>query len=162
MKADGSFFHGGRAGVVVRSDFLNHVFIADLQKSGDDRQISNITCGNDPAGTAKAFYTWYLVYVGDRATGEMHNPLVDKAYRDAGFLSAGFIQELDDLAADGIPADPILMAQDIPQDFSVDSGSEDGTAIVHLQFGSETVQHLKVSMTEEMGAWKINGIEQFK
>ena len=66
------------------------------------------------------------------------------------------------LVADGLAADPILMAQDIPQGFSVEPGSEEGTAIVRLQFGTETVHNLKVSMTEEMGTWKINKITQAK
>jgi len=162
VKADGTFFHGGQASVVVRSDFPNHFVTVDLQKSGDGWQISNITCANNPTGTAKAFYTWYLAYIGDRAAGKIRNPLVDKAYRESGFLSEGFIQELDDLIADGITTDPILMAQDIPQDFSVDLTTEDKNAIVHLQFGSGTAQRLKVSLIQEMGTWKIDSIEQVK
>jgi hypothetical protein len=156
---DGAFYHGELASVIVRTNFPNHFITVDLQKSGDDWKIGNITCGFSPDGTAKAFYTWYLAYIGDRASDEMRNPLVDKAYRDCGFLSADFVQELDELTTGGIPADPILLAQDIPHDFSVDPGIEQGTAIVHLQFGTDSVRHLKVSMIEELGAWKINGIE---
>ena len=37
-----------------------------------------------------------------------------------------------------------------------------GTAIVHPQFGTENILHLMVSLMEEMGAWKIYGIEQAK
>jgi len=62
------------------------------------------------------------------------------------------------LVVEGLPADPILMAQDIPQDFSVDPGTEAGTAIMHLQFGPDSVRHLKVSMIEELGFLKITGI----
>jgi len=158
VKADGVFYHGTQASVVMRTSFPNHFFSVDVYQSGDSWLIGNITCGFSPEGTAKAFYTWYLGYIGDRATGEMRNPLVDGAYRESGFLSAAYIQELDELFGEGIQADPILMAQDIPQDFSVDPGIEAGTAIVHLQFGAETVQHLKVRMVEEPGAWKITGI----
>jgi hypothetical protein len=131
---------------------------ADLYKSGETWKIGSITCGFSPDGTAKAFYTWYLAYIGDRSSDEMRNPLVDGAYRESGFLSAEFIQELDGLIAEGITADPILMAQDIPQDFSVDPGTEVGTAIVHLQFGPDSVRHIKVSLTENGGSWMITGI----
>jgi hypothetical protein len=157
---DGIFYHNGLASVVVQSDFPNHFLTVDLQKSGDGWQINNITCANNPAGTVQAFYTWYLAYIGDRDFDGMRNPLSEGAYRNCGSLSEGFIQELDDLTAEGLPADPILLAQSIPQDFSVDPGTEAGTAIVHLQFGTETVQHVKVSLIQEMGGWKIMAIEQ--
>jgi hypothetical protein len=158
--SQGTFYHNGQASVVVQSDFPNHFFTLDLQNDGDEWKIGNITCGISPDGTAKAFYTWYLAYIGDPASDNFHNPMVDKAYQDSGLLSDGFIEELDDLLAEGLPADPILLAQDIPHDFSVDPGTEARTAIVHLQFGTENVRHLKVTMIEELGAWKIDGIEQ--
>jgi len=156
----GTFYHNGQASVVVQSDFPNHFFTLDLQKDGEEWKIGNVTCGISPDGIAKAFYTWYLAYIGDRASGEMHNLLVDRAYRNCDLLSDQFIQELDGLLDEGISADPILIAQDIPHDFTVDPGFEAGTAIVHLQFGTETVHHLKVTMVQNLGAWKIDGIEQ--
>jgi hypothetical protein len=156
--ADGTFIHGEVASVLARTDFSNHFLTLDLYRSGETWQIGNITCGNSPDGTAKAFFTWYLAYIGDRTSDELRNPLVDRAYRESGFLSPEFILELDDLIAEGIPADPILMAQDIPQDFSVDPGTEAGTAIVHLQFGPDSVRHIKVSLTENGGSWMITGI----
>jgi hypothetical protein len=158
VRADGVFYHGTQASVLVRTSFINHFFSVDLYQSGETWQIGNITCGFSPEGTAKAFYTWYLGYIGDPASGEMRNPLVDGAYQESGFLSAAYFQELDEPLSKGIQADPILMAQDIPQDFSVDPGIEAGTAIVHLQFGTETVQHLKVSLIEDLGGWKITAI----
>ena len=158
INTDGVFQHGELASVIVRTNFIHHYMTVDLIKNGNKWNIMNITCGFSPEGTAQAFYTWYLAYIGDRTSGEMHNPLVDGAYRESGFLSDAYILELDSLTAGGIPADPILMAQDIPHDFSVDPGVDENTAIVHLQFGSETVRHLKVSMVSELGAWKINSI----
>jgi hypothetical protein len=162
VRADGIFWHSGGASVVMRTSFPDHYITLDLQKMGDEWKIGNITCPFSPEGTAKGFYAWYLAYIGDPATEAFRNPLVDKAYRDCGFLSAKFIQELDDQTLSEIPADPILMAQAIPQDFTVDPGLEKGTAIVHLQFGTETVRHLKVSMVPEVGVWKIDGISEAK
>lgn len=156
----GTFWHGEQASVVVRTSFPDHFITLDLQKMENEWKIGNITCTASPEGTAKAFYTWYLAYIGSPAMDKFRNPLVDKAYRDSGMLSTAFIQELDELIAGGILADPILMAQDIPQDFSVDPGFEEGTAIVHLQFGTETVRHLKLSMVQELGRWKINAISE--
>jgi hypothetical protein len=156
--ADGTFWHGEQASVLLRTSFPNHFMTVDLYKNRWTWQIGNITCGFSPDGTTKAFYTWYLAYIGDRSSDEMRNPLVDGAYRDSGFLSVEFIQELDERIVEGIHADPILMAQDIPQDFSVDPGPEVGIAIVHLQFGQDSVRHLKVNLTENGGSWTITGI----
>lgn len=160
VMADDAFFHGEQASVVMRTEFANLYFTVDLVQSDAGWQISNVTCAAAPDGVAKAFYTWYLGYIGDRASENFRNPMVDKAYQDSGFLTADFIEELDELTAEGMPADPILMAQDIPQDFSVDPGVEEGTAVVHLRFGSETVTHLKLSMVNELGQWKIDQIAQ--
>ena len=68
--------------------------------------------------------------------------------------------ELDELIADGIHADPILLAQDIPQEFNVSPGLKAGTAIVHLRFGGKSSQDLKLSMVNELGLWKISKIER--
>ncbi len=160
VMADDAFYHGEQASVVMRTNYANYYFTVDLLQDGDAWQISNVACASAPDGVAKAFYTWYLGYIGDPAAENFRNPLVDKAYQDCGFLTDAYIQELDELTAAGVAADPILLAQDLPQDFSVDPGYEDGTAIVHLQFGSETVTHLKLSMVEDMGQWKIDDIAQ--
>jgi hypothetical protein len=160
VTADGVLLRGEQASVLMRTDFPGHFVTLDMQSTGIGWQIANITCAFSPEGTAKGFYTWYLAYIGDPATEEFRNPLVDKSYRDCGFLTGKFVEELDALTVNGIPADPILMAQNIPQDFTVDPGYEDGTAIVHLQFGTETVRHLKVSMVQELGIWKIDGIAE--
>lgn len=154
----GAFVRGETASVVMKTDFPDHTFTVDLYRSADRWLIGSVTCGFSPDGTAKGFYTWYLAYIGDRASDNMRNPLVDKAYRDSGFLSPAFIERLDRLTEGGLPADPVLMAQDIPQDFSVDPGAAEGTAIVHLVFGTETIRHLQVDMVQELGNWKIDAI----
>lgn len=46
--------------------------------------------------------------------------------------------------------DPFLQAQEVPQDFSVDPGMVERTAVVHLQFGSDYVKYLLIT-TDEMG-----------
>jgi hypothetical protein len=158
IKADVAHVRDGTATVLMRTDFINHVFTVDLFYRGNRWQIGNIACDFTPEGTAKAFYTWYLGTIGDPGSDEMHNPMVEGTYRESGFLSPDFIQRLDELMANALPADPILLAQDIPQDFTVDPGAEEGIAIVHLQFGEDSVRHLKVSLISDLGNWLIDDI----
>jgi hypothetical protein len=150
MTPDVTFARNNMASVAVRSSFPNHMLAVDLRPEGDSWRISNITCASDPAGVATVFYTWYLGYVSDRATGDFRNPLVDKAYQDHPLLSEAFVAEVDALLAgfDRGGYDPFLLAQDIPQDFSVDPGVVEGTAVVHLQFGPSSVKHLLVTLDE--------------
>ncbi|MCA9974067.1 MAG: DUF3828 domain-containing protein, partial [Anaerolineales bacterium] len=145
---DVSFERNGMASVVVRSSFPNHMLTVDLRPEGESWLITNITCAHDPAGIAKTFYTWYLGYIGDRAGGEFRNPLVDGAYRDVPLLGESFVQQVDETLAGFEQGgfDPFLLAQDIPQDFSVDPGVVEHTAVVHLQFGPDCVRHLLVTL----------------
>jgi len=159
IKSVSNFHRNGIASVVMESDFPGHRFTVDLQPAHGSWKISNITCGNTPAGASLAFYSWYLGYISDPASGTFRNPLSDRAYRDSGFLTERLIKELDQIGENGFSADPILRAQDIPADFSVDPGMEPGTAVVHLQYGSDTVLHLKISLVQELGTWKIDRIQ---
>jgi hypothetical protein len=158
IKTEATFVRGDTATVLMRTDFIDHVFSVDLFFQDDRWLIGNITCDFTPEGTAKAFYTWYLGTIGQRTDGELHNPMVEGTYRESGFLAPGFIEELDALVSNPLPVDPILLAQDIPQNFSVDPGTEDETAIVHLQFGTDRVRHLKVSLVTETGNWLVDSI----
>jgi hypothetical protein len=112
--------NGPTPNILVQTSFADHFFTVDLrQMDGDIWQISNVTCGGNPAGNAKAFYTWYLGYIGDPATEQFRNPLVDGAYRESGFLTAAFIDKVDETIAgfDQGGFDPFLLAQDIPHRF---------------------------------------------
>jgi hypothetical protein len=113
-----------------------------------------------PVEVAEGFYDWYLGYIGDPATDSFRNPMSDGAYRDSGYLSAAFVAELDAMVAEGLAFDPVLMAQDIPSSFSVEAGSEAGTAVVHLQFGDYGENDLLVSLVEEDSTLKISGISR--
>jgi hypothetical protein len=148
MTPDVVFARNGVASVVMRSSFPNHLVTVDLRPEGDSWVISNITCAGNPAGIATAFYTWYLGYIGDRASGDFRNPLVDKAYQGHPLLAESFTQEVGSLLAsfDRGGYDPFLLAQDIPTDFSVDPGVVEETAVVHLQFGPSSAKHLLVTV----------------
>ncbi len=116
---------------------------------GDEPMTGNAS----PAEVTAAFYTWYLDYIGATGSEDMRNPLVDGAYRASPYLTQSFIGHIDELLAemraqDRGGYDPFLLAQDIPQDFSVDPGVAPGTAVVHLLFGPDSVRHLLVTMDD--------------
>ena len=155
-----TFNRNGMASVVLRSSFPNQMVTVDLVPHDKSWLISNITCAHDPAGTAKAFYTWYLGTIGDRSTGDFRNPLVEQAYHGHPLLADSFVQYVDETVAGFTHGgyDPFLLAQDIPQDFSVDPGVIEGTAVVHLQFGLDSVKHLLVTLDEK--GWRIADIAE--
>jgi hypothetical protein len=158
---DGVFMNGPTPNVLVRTTFPGHYFTVDLRASGDGSwQISNVTCNVAPDGLAKAFYTWYLAYVGDTATGELRNPLVDGAYRRSGFLSNAFSARVNEIVA-GFERggyDPFLLAQDVPTAVSVDPGFLSDTVVVGLYFGPDSVKMIQVSCVPELGHWLIDDI----
>jgi hypothetical protein len=145
-----TFERNGMASVVVSSSFANHMMAVDLRPEGESWLISNITCANGPAGVATVFYNWYLGYIGDRATGDFRNPLVDRAYAGHPLLDEALVAEVDALLASSDQGgyDPFLLAQDFPQDFSVDPGVAENTAVVHLPFSEVSVRHLLVTLDE--------------
>ncbi|MCL4264030.1 MAG: DUF3828 domain-containing protein [Anaerolineae bacterium] len=150
MTPDVTCARSDMASVVMRSSFANHLLTVDLRPEGESWVITNITCAHDPASIATTFYTWYLGYIGNCGLEEMRNPLADKAYQGHPLLAESFVQEVDKLLAgfDQGGYDPFLLAQDVPQDFSVDPSVEADTAVVHLQFGPDSVKHLRVTVNE--------------
>lgn len=140
----------------------------ELQRQGGAWLITAIV---DPeagkAGSALeaagGFYSWYLAYFGDPATDTFRNPLVDRAYREAPYVSQAFVAEVDALLDQdiaefgGIMADPILQAQAIPQSFTVEPGPAQDIVTVNLVFG-ETVRPIQVRVVEQDGAWLVDSI----
>lgn len=157
---DQALIDGDTARLTTRSSFPNHVLVIDLQKTDAGWLIGNVDCVRSPESTAKAFYTWYLGTIGDRGTGDFRNPLADRAYRGHPLLSDNFVQQVDALldAKEGFGHDPILLAQNVPVNFSVDPGVAEGTAVVHFQFGPDSGHHVLVTMVEENGRWRIDSV----
>ena len=161
MDVDGVFYSEEGASVVVRTSLNQQVFTVNTRQTDGAWLISSITCGNSPDGRAKAFYTWYLAQFGNRAAGEMVNPLVTGTYLESGLLSEGLLTRLEELlsSGEGLAADPFLLAQDLPQGFSVDPGRTEDTAVVHLHFGGDSIRHLQVEFVREGGRLLIDTIE---
>lgn len=163
---------GDRATVTVERTFAGnpdtYPLQVELQRQDSLWLITDIS---DPqagkAGSAleaaEGFYSWYLAYIGDPATDTFRNPLVDRAYRQAPYVSEAFVAEVDALLDQdiaefgGIMADPILQAQDIPQGFTVEPGPAEEIVTVNLFFG-ETVYPVQVRVVDQDGAWLVDGI----
>jgi len=161
IDTDGVFYSEEGASVVVRTSLNQQVFTVNTMQADGSWLISSITCGISPDSRAKAFYTWYLAQFGNRAQGEMVNPLVDGTYQESGLLSEGLLTRLEELlsSVEGLAADPFLLAQDLPQGFSVDPGPSEDTAVVHLHFGGDSIRHLQVGFVREEGRLLIDTIE---
>lgn len=128
-----------------------------------------------PEEAVQEFYTWYLDFIGDRSSGEFRNPLVERAYRDAPNLSTGFVEQMDTLLdtqteeLGGIPADPFLCAQDIPErvdvaaisdagsgiDVEMQSSFENHTWTVHVEpvDGNWLITDIRCAPTDEPATW---------
>ena len=159
IKPVASFYNDARPTVVMGSNFPGHFIIADLARTNFNTwTIRDITCGSRPDGFVKAFYTWALDYaVG---SSEMHNPLMEGAYQDSGFLSQGLIAKLDSLVTSGEPlmADPIFLAQDFPTTFNTEPCSEENCALVNMQYNDTLIRQLRVDMIRENGALRISQV----
>jgi hypothetical protein len=109
-----------------------------------------------PQEVVTKFYRWYIGYPG--------NPLVDEEYRTSPYLAESFVQEVDETLAsfDRGAADPFLLAQDIPEQFTVDeatiSGDQASVAVNLYWGGNPTPSPRQVDLALIDGKWKITHI----
>jgi hypothetical protein len=106
------------------------------------------------------FYTWYLNYIGDRASGEFRNPLVDGAYRESEQLDPAFVESVDELLGsfEFGAYDPFLCAQDIPEEIFVGEAEVDGDSALVPVETSFAGHAFEVSLSQLDGQWKIADI----
>ncbi len=118
--------------------------------------------GSTPEEVVSSFYGWYLDYINGGET--MRNPLVDKAYRDCGFLTQDFVARIDEMLSsqEKSAGDPILMAQDVPVEIEVKESQVTGdtaTVIVDMYWGGNPNPSERVVTLEGIdGAWLIAGV----
>ena len=107
-----------------------------------------------PQEVVSKFYRWYIGYPG--------NPLVDREYRESPYLAESLISEVDQMAEEGFMADPFLLAQDIPERYSVDEAEvseDDATVGVRLYWGGNpTPTERSVELGLIDGEWRITGV----
>ena len=154
------------AEVVVRTSFVEHALTVLLTQEDEDAPwlITDIRCGEvrTPEGVVKSFYTWYIGYNQWDGQGDKPHALNDGAYRDIPLLTEAFVAELDEMVAspDGLWADPILCAQDIPWYVRVDEvevaeSGEEARALLSSSFEGHSFAAELLLMDEQ---WRIAGI----
>ncbi|MGD8854946.1 MAG: DUF3828 domain-containing protein [Chloroflexota bacterium] len=136
------FYNGETASVLVGTSFADHFITLDVQEDEGAWLIDDISCADSAVGTTRAFYTWYLGTIGGQNGADRRNPLVDGAYRQSPFLTEALISQVDETLAsfDKGGFDPILMAQDVPQGFTVEPGQTENEALVTFMFFGEDGQ----------------------
>jgi hypothetical protein len=111
-----------------------------------------------PQEVVTKFYRWYVGYPG--------NPLVDREYRESPYLADSFIKEIDEIVAGGFRADPILLAQDIPERFTVDEtevAGDEATVIVSFYWGGNpTPSRRRVVLLMIEGEWRITDVSMIQ
>jgi hypothetical protein len=121
--------------------------------------------GHDKAAPAQVvtdFYDWYLGYI--RGEDGLRNPLVDGAYRDCGYLTGRFEDEIDQTLAsfDKGGFDPILMAQDVPERVEIGeveiSGDQASVQVQMFWGNNPTPSERTVNLALVDGRWKIDSI----
>ncbi len=107
-----------------------------------------------PEEVVTKFFRWYIGYPG--------NPLVDREYRESPYLAESFIQDVDAVVEGGFRVDPILLAQDIPERFSVDEAEvAEDRATVMVDFywgGNATPSERRVDLALIGGEWQITDV----
>jgi hypothetical protein len=156
---------GDLAWVLVRTSFFEHRVLFELRQAGDGWAVDAVRCLNDPVSVAQAFYTWYLSPLSQRQDGDFVNPLAEKLYRESGFLSERLIAAIDEALTgmDKGGADPILLAQDIPQGFSAEPGADAESALVGFTFFDRAGApangwDVSLAFVQEKGHWLIDAI----
>ena len=121
----------------------------------------NAQAASSPEMVVNDYYSWYLDNLGfDAGKGEFRNPLQDGSYKELGLLSQEFVKRTEEMKAEGLHADPILCAQDVPQSFSISSVDlspmgEEARVTVETSFEGHEFQ---VYMQKMAGEWKIAGV----
>ena len=110
----------------------------------------------DPQEVVTKFYRWYIGYPG--------NPLADAEYRTSPYLAESFVQEVDETLAsfDRGGGDPFLLAQDIPEQFTVDEATvsgEQASVAINLYWGGNPMPSPRqVDLELIDGEWKITHV----
>jgi hypothetical protein len=109
-----------------------------------------------PTEVVTRFYRWCIGYPG--------NPVADREYRNNPDLAPSFIESVDVVVAsgDGVGVDPLLLAQDIPERFTVDEAEISGdraTVIVNFYWGGNdhpSRRLVELQLTD--GLWLITEV----
>jgi hypothetical protein len=121
----------------------------------------NAQAASSPEMAVSDYYSWYLDNLGyDADKDEFLNPLQDGSYKEQGLLSQEFVKRIEEMKANGLAADPLLCAQDVPQSFSIKEVDlspmgEEARVSVETSFAGHQFQ---VYLQKLSGEWKIAGV----
>ncbi|NPV07348.1 MAG: DUF3828 domain-containing protein [Anaerolineae bacterium] len=104
-----------------------------------------------PSETVEAFYSWYIGLPMDQ---------INTAYKDSDYLTEGFVQKVEQIRAsfDRGGYDPILLAQDIPNEVkAVEETVSGDTALVRVETSFAGHSFL-VELTQVGGEWRISDV----
>lgn len=152
---------GETALVPAETSFEGHGLSITLKLVDGKWKIDGVA--RTPEMVVKDFYEWYVGAF--RRDGEMHNPLVEGAYRERADLSAGFKAGVEETVAsfDKGGYDPILLAQDVPVEVRVGEAEMEGgeaQVVVELFWGGNlTPSERTVTVQLVDGEWKIVAVE---
>lgn len=109
-----------------------------------------------PEQTVRSFYSSWIEYQGEG------NPISDRIYRESDLASAAFTQKLDAIidSFEFGGYDPVLCAQDIPQNFEITMTSQDekeALARVAQDFYG-LPKFVMVELSKQSGRWQIDNI----
>ena len=120
-----------------------------------------------PVQVTADYYAWYLDYL---SAGVLCNPLLDGAYQDSPYLTAGYISRLDALVSDscgvGLPVDPFLCGTAVPQAIVARHLSADETSArvaIYARVPTESsVAEMTplgtASLVQVAGQWQLDAI----
>ena len=120
-----------------------------------------------PLQITEHYYAWYLDYLN---AGVLCNPLLDGAYQDSPYLTAGFIRRLDALVSAscgvGLPVDPFLCGTAVPDGIVIRHLSADETtARVAIYASTPTESALAETallgtgdLRRVAGQWQLDGV----
>ena len=151
------FYNDGQPLVALESDFPGHYLTVEMARANFDQwQIRSVTCGMQPEGAALALTTWVLGYATQ--PDGARNPWADGAYMDSRFLTAAFKEEIAAKVSAGLAADPLLLAQALPQSLRVAACPEPDCAHLLLQYGDSTVRRVTARTAWEDGILRVNAV----
>lgn len=117
-----------------------------------------------PEDVTQSFYDWYLDQIGPLDSDTRRNLLVEGTFKESPYLTERFVGEVEETLAsfDRGGYDPILLAQDIPVEFEVQSPTitgDEATAIV-LRFwgGNPEPTPMTVHLVRRDGQWLIDDV----
>lgn len=112
-----------------------------------------------PAEAVEGFYQWLLTYIGEGE--DFRNPVVDGAYHESAYLTAGLIARADEQVAAGLHADPFLCAQNVPAHIETEivmAADDTATALVREYFGGVSEHNIQAELVADDGTWQIDRI----